>query len=243
MPFERVCEVGVAAQSLDPCLRRLAAVPVHEEVPSHAVDLPDAVAVRLHEVASPLRTTRRRPPQRQLAGVGPACLVHQRREDPVDADYAPQRRRAGEHEGAVLLPKLLRLDAPLGGHHLGAEAVEHVVVRSGALRDEGSEALDNSKLVQLRQTVPGGRGRVEERVGELVAGEDSVVGEHVEDRAVPLGESTGDIEHEVVVEGGTGGLGEGPPGVGLSICRGSRPVDLRLRGCRASATHAPPPTC
>lgn len=68
----------------------------------------------------------------------------------------------GDREGSVSPPsELVPIDAAGGGDHLRANAVEHVVERSGASGPVGSEPVDQSELVQLRHPVTSGREVVE----------------------------------------------------------------------------------
>jgi hypothetical protein len=85
------------------------------------------------------------------------------------------------------------LNALLGSQHRGAERAQDGVVGRRAGVAAGPEAVQDTKGGEGAQPVLCGVELVEGDVGELVAGEDPVLGQQPTQLSVSLGESTGQV--------------------------------------------------
>ena len=86
-------------------------------------------------------------------------------------------------------------DVLFGGQGGGAEGAEDVVVGRGAGVAAGSEAVQDAQAGEGAQPVFGGVEVVEGELGELVAGEHSVLAEQPAQLAVTVGEPSGQVSH------------------------------------------------
>lgn len=114
-------------------------VVVEEDLHRSAVLLPGAVAVGPHQVPAPLGATGGRPPLHQPALGTPACLAHEGGEEAVGANDTAEGATPAQHQGPVLAPQPLGLHASLSRHHLGSQAIEHVVVGAEPLETKGAK--------------------------------------------------------------------------------------------------------
>jgi hypothetical protein len=107
-----------------------------------------------------------------------AGVAGQGGEEPVDAQDLGQPPVMGDRErGGASVAEVGHGHALFGGQHRGPEGAEDVVVGRGAGVAAGSEAVQHAQGGEGSQPVFGGVEVVEREVGDLVAGEHSVLGQ------------------------------------------------------------------
>lgn len=141
------------------------------------------------------------PPEGEVTVLPPSGFGQAGGEEAVHPDQVPEALGLPDGEGLVGPPaRLVVVLAPLGGHHHGAQLVEHVVVReAGEAVVEPPEAVQEAELVERGQAVLGGVRVVEVHLGQLVGGEQPVAVEHGQDGPVPFGQPVRHCHHEPIV--------------------------------------------
>ena len=142
-------------------------------------------------VAAPLG----QPPGQLGVGVV-AGMSGQGGEEAVDSHELRQPPGMCDREGGgASVAEVGHGDVLFGGQGGGAEGAEDVVVGGGAGVAAGSEAVQHPQAGEGAEAVFGGVEMTEGELGELVAGQDSVLQEQPAQLAVAVGEPSGQVGH------------------------------------------------
>ena len=192
-----VGELEVAGEFAGQAVRGFAGpVVLEEEVDPAVVFAPAAIAVGADQAApvggaGAARTTTAPAPH---PGRRRACWARAA-EEAVDPDQVGEALGVGQGQGAVAAVADEGRDGVgvvVGGEQGGAEGAEDVVVGGAAGGVVGPEPVDQPEPLQGGQAVLGGVAVAEGELGELVGGEDPVLGQQPAQLPVAVGHPAGD---------------------------------------------------